>query len=158
MVLGATRSESLSMALAPSQKRKASQIGGNLPRHGPGLAENRFVVSDPETQATTAGQAKPKRLKRSYAFYDPLSASKRPNVTHGKQIYSCHAKAELPTKQGVPAQSQFNQAVTVTRAALAAVATTNSLRGTPMANTPLAPTPERRTEQVRKSTNHKVLS
>jgi hypothetical protein len=104
MVLGATMSQSLSVASTPSQKRKASQIGGrgNPPRPGPGLAENRVVVSgsDPSL-VTTTGRAKPnlKRLKRSFAFYEPLSASKRPNVTQGKQIYSCYIKAEPLTNK-----------------------------------------------------------
>jgi hypothetical protein len=149
-------SESPSVALTPRQKRKVSQIGGDPPT-GPGLVENRrVVVSDPETQTRTTIPL-PKRLKRSYAFHEPLSASKRPNVTRGMQIYSCHSKPKPPTKQGVPAQSQFNQAVTVTRAAATATAT-ESLHRSPIANTPLPPTPGRRTEHVRKSTNREALS
>jgi len=152
-------SESPSVASTPSEKRKASQIGGGPSKPGPGLVENRVVPSDPETRTATAGGGK--RLKRSYAFCEPLDASKRPNVTRGKQIYSCHTKSEPPTKQGMAAQSQFNHAVTVTKAAVAAASksprptpiASKSLRKTPMASTPPAQSPGRRTEEVLKLTN-----
>jgi hypothetical protein len=92
-------SESPSVALTPRQKRKASQIGGDPPT-GPGLAENRrVVVSDPETRTRTTIPL-PKRLKRSYAFHEPLSASKRPNVTRGKQIY-CEELTTYETREVV---------------------------------------------------------
>jgi len=84
-VLDATMSESPSIVLTQTRKRKVSQVGG-IP--GPVLAQNRVarVISNPETRT----QATPKCLKRSYAFYDPssASASRRSNVTHGKLIYS----------------------------------------------------------------------
>jgi hypothetical protein len=86
----------VSPSLALARKRKASQVCRIPPRPSPrpGLAQNRVAVSDSETWT----QATPKRLKRTYAFYEPLSASRRSNVsTHGKQICSYHTKANLPT-------------------------------------------------------------
>jgi hypothetical protein len=72
--LGATMSPNIGL----TRKRKVSQV---LPSPGPGLAQSRVAVSDSETRTL----APPKRLKRSYAFYEPLSPSRRSN-THGKEF------------------------------------------------------------------------
>jgi hypothetical protein len=86
------RRATMSPSLGLTRKRKVSQVGGVPPRPGPGLSQDRVVVSDSETRTL----APPKRLKRSYAFYEPLtgSPSRRSNVTHGKNPFlSCKGQA-----------------------------------------------------------------
>ena len=89
-MLGVTTSSNLAEDLvrfAQARKRKAASQATSGP------AQSRVAaVSDPESQTTTTGQrrqaAGPKRLKRSYAFWEPISASNRSNLEHGKLIFS----------------------------------------------------------------------
>ena len=89
-MLGATASSNLAqdlVRLAQAWKRKAASQATS------GLAQSHVAaVSDPESQTTTTSQrhqaAGPKRLKRSYAFWEPVGASNRSNLEHGKLIFS----------------------------------------------------------------------
>lgn len=132
--MGATASLNLGSS-GSRQKRKASQAMGRTEPD-----ENCTVaVFDPKT---TTRQAGPKRLKRSYAFYEPLSpsASNRSNVNHGKLflLFFVGIRHDGHMSDSESTRSQLNQ-----RASVTVTNPTESLPYTSLA-------PARRTHQVRK--------